>query len=157
MTDGPLSSTAQALLDCAIAALEADTAGRAPTRSFVSHNAPAWEACTSDQLTVHLFPLGFRQSANRGRIQSQALPQYHVQIVRCVPGQGNQGQAPTAAALSESAKGLMDDLDLIQAAVRSVAASIFGACDHLVYGQATPLGPAGIVGGYDWAITTGIG
>ena len=142
------STVALNLLSAAAAALAPD----APSRQFVSHNAPAWDLCEEDQLTVHLGNTTFRQPRDDKMGPSMARPLWVLQLVRCVPGPSNSGAAPSADALTASATGLLDDFDAIQAAVRADPAGIFGGCRAVQFGQAVPLGPAGQVGGYSWPI-----
>lgn len=147
MTTPAISVLAEALLAAAQGSLSDP-----PVASYLSHNAPAWDICRDDQLTVHLANLAFRQS--KGPRQSQSVPAATlvVQLVRCVPGQGNGGQAPSTARLHDSATSLMADLDAIQQAVRADAEAIFGGAQSVTWGQAVPLGPNGQVGGYSWPI-----
>lgn len=123
-----------------------------PDRSFVSHGPPAWEACESDQLTVHLAPLSFRMSRNPRRgYESAPIALWHVQIVRCAPQSPITG--PPSSALEASAGGLLDDLAALTRGVCAAPSDIFGGCTGLMFGQAIPLGPSGGVAGWDWTIT----
>lgn len=149
MAPPSLSSIAADLLGAAVAALGTD----APDRRFVSHNAPAWDLCKWDQLTVHLASLQFKQSAGPRLRMTAPNPTWAIQIVRCVPQMEDNGHPPSADALSTSGQALLDDLDAIQQAVRADAAAIFGGCEALAFGQAVPLGPQGGVGGYSWPIS----
>jgi hypothetical protein len=143
----PAATIAQDLLDACVAAL-ADP----PARQFVSHGPPAWDACITDQLTVHLGGTGFTQDRGGRAGMSRGQWTWVVQIVRCAPGLGEQAATPTAAALDANAKLLLGDIEEIQAAVRSDPA-IFGGCAAVTFGAISPLGPSGYRAGYQWSIT----
>lgn len=138
---------ALALLDTANTALAAD---RKPTRAFRSHNAPAWEACAETQLTVHWLAVTHRQ-VPKGR-HSREEWQFHVQLVRCVPGLG-EGAKANAALLDASAAGLQTDLADIMKGVKNTPAIFGGTCDGVTWGQGIPLGPSGDVAAVDWTVT----
>lgn len=129
-------------------------AGRPVGRAYVSHGAPAWDACTEDQATVHLQPLTFRSSGSGRQQQTQLQATYTVQVVRCVPTPGDDGAPPAAATLGDSGRELIDALALVVYAV--MGSGVFAACDTVTYGQADPLGPLGGVGGWTWPITVTI-
>lgn len=154
----PLSEVAQDVLDACMVALGDDC----PQRSFVSHNAPAWEACKQDQLTVHLQRERFMSSAGRKGRQSASLAVLTIQIVRCVPDMNAEAQPPTVEDLQLSALGLMDDLSAIEGYIRANAAEIFGSCLSVEWsgfgrsGDVVPLGPSGGVGGYSWSINVAV-
>lgn len=148
MAPPALSTISVELLAACYAALPSP-----PDRYFVSHNAPAWDLCEEDQLTVHLANVQFRQSTGPRARQSVANPLWTVQIIRCVPGVTNQGGSPLVSRLQDSALDLLDDLDAIQQAVRADAETIFGGCRAINFAQAIPLGPSGNVGGYSWPIS----
>lgn len=123
-----------------------------PGRVYVAHGPPAWDLCTDDQLAVYVQPVTIRSSGRAG-CQVQRLPVVHVQLVRCVPGPDNNGTPPAAADLTASAVGLLDDLGRIIGAVTAQARDLFGACDTVRYGEASPLGPSGNAAAWDWPIT----
>jgi hypothetical protein len=99
-----------------------------------------------------------RQSAGgrggRGTM-TQIVPQWRVDIVRCVPGLKEGGRPPSPAELEASAVQLLDDIDRIEQAVLAGADSIFGTAPSVTYGSATPLGPLGYVAGWSWPIQAG--
>lgn len=149
------SVVAQALLDAAAGALGAG----APSRSLVAHGRPAWEVCTEDQLAVYWASRSYQQSrtgkAGPGQAQARPVTTYQVELVRCVPGSKAGAKPPSAAELTDSAKGLMDDFDTIEQALLDGQATIFGRYPSVTWGLAVPLGPSGYVAGYTWPIQAG--
>lgn len=145
-----LGALAQALLETVTATLV--DAGRPVGRSFLSHGAPAWDACPGDQVTVHLAPLSFRSTGAGRQQQTQPLAGLVVQLVRCVPVPDDTGAAPSALELDESALGLMTDAARVFYAV-AVTSSWAASCDSVTFGQMNPLGPLGGRAGWTWQVT----
>jgi len=145
-----LGALAQALLGTVEATLV--DAGRNVGRSYLSHGAPAWDACPSDQVTVHLAPLQFRSSGTGSQQQTQPQAGLVVQLVRCVPVPDDAGSGPSAAELDESALGLIEDAARVAAAVLDVSAWA-SSCTSVTFGQMNPLGPLGGRAGWSWQIT----
>lgn len=147
-----IGDLAEALLSTVTDALVA--AGRPVGRAYVSHGAPAWDACTEDQVTVHLSPLTARSSGSGRQQQTQLQAGFVVQAVRCVPVPSDDGVPPTAEALGDSARGLIDDLARLVYAV--LEGDVFASCDSVTYGQVNPLGPLGGVAGWTFPLTVTI-
>lgn len=135
------SEMAHLILTTAAEALGEDVPGRV----FVAHGTPAWETCGEDQLTVHTLPVQFKSKGHGRNRLSVPDVTYHLQIARRVP---NDPTGTSADALDRSGTRLLDDLDLIQNAVRAATYPWV-----MTYGAATPVGPLGGIGAYDWPIT----
>lgn len=151
MTPAEITATADALLLTAASAIPPE---RVPTRQFVSHGAPAWEACPGRQLTVHVPLVTHRQSSNpkAGQSQVHRLYQFHVQWVHCVPGL-QESMVADATLLHASALELMGDAAAIEDAIHDAAEVLFGSCTTVTYDQHLPLGPSGDVAGWDIGLT----
>lgn len=144
------SADAQALLDAIVDAL-GDTA---PARAMVVHGTPVHELMMCDQLTITCLSVTHPQQDRQGRGRmSTATWEWQVEIVRCVPGQGETPQAPDAEVLDASAKRLLDDLETIDLTIRNSAGAIFAACRGITYGDAFPVEPSGQRGGWRWPLT----
>lgn len=146
-----IGTTATALLGLVVDTLE--FAGRPVGRSYVSHGAPAWDLCRADQVSVYLSPIAFRSSGSGRQQQTQLQATFHVQIVRCVPVPDQDADPPSAVELHDSGVGLVDDMARVIYAVLDGAGDVFGGCESVTFGQASPLGPLGGAGGWDWPIT----
>mgnify|MGYP001222804441 CR=1 FL=1 len=134
-----------------LAAALALPVARRPDRRFVAHNVPVWEIQGPDQITVHVSPWAWTSLGNpRNPRAQQSVPvvTFHLQLARCVPGIGDT----SAESLGNSAIDLLDDFEVIQAAVTESAGDIFGHAP-VSFGNAIPLGPSGNVAGWEWPIT----
>ena len=125
----------------------------APARVYRSHGQPAWDLCSEDALVVYVATLQPAPGAQRCAVRWRA--EFHVQIIRCVPGIDDNGRAPTADALDGSAADLLRDAWVLAAAMPSFAAAAVG-CDDVVAGAARALGPSGGVAAWDLPLTVSI-
>lgn len=144
-----LAALAQQLRDLVTTTLL--DAGRPVGRSYISHGAPAWDACGEDQVTVHLAPLSFRSTGSGRQQQTRLDVGLVLQVVRCVPVPADDGTPPPAVDLDTSAVGLLDDAARVVYGV--LAAEWIPACTGLTLGQMNPLGPLGGVAGWSWQVT----
>ena len=150
-----LGDLAAEILGLAVAAL-----GSAPERTIVSHGPPVFDCC--DLLAVHwavvqrnpnITPPG---GTDRPLLAARMLKAtFVVTRARCVPTLSEQGELPSATALSESALALADDGWLLYigltAAIRGGALEKF-PCEPIDLDPMQPVNPSGGCG----AVTLGL-
>lgn len=124
MTPDLFHLVAQEVLDCACEALTGqDSICPCPCRKFVSIGPPVWDqCCDGGQLAVWLervyVAANFPASNNTAITCSAPLAgEYVLQLIRCVPTMDEQGNAPSAEALSDSAQDIYSDLYVAYKAV----------------------------------------
>ncbi len=105
------------LLDSYLAALLAGLASNgleAPDRSFVSHTAPPWDLGECETLAVWHGPIVQRQIVDGNACMVQPETLVCADLLRCVPTMDDQGNAPPASDLTDSAHALNRDVWVLQ-------------------------------------------
>jgi hypothetical protein len=143
-----------------------DTRG-APGRLIVGDPNIDWSNCCDGILGVEMarFDFSGNQWPSSGQYQPTPfgedcasdiwLAEFNVAIVRCAPsfGPGDTGAAPTAAALNQSAAGLLADVRAVWKALRCADwQTLMGS--RAFIGGWTPLPKSGNCAGYEIRVTT---
>lgn len=107
--------TAEELLDCVCAALTEESECGCPCRAGVVVGAPAWDDCCEGSLNVWMerpyFHDIFPAQTSAAVVCSTPLAgEFAIQLLRCAPTIKDDGSAPTADELSESARLMYQDM-----------------------------------------------
>lgn len=144
---------AEEVLDCVCSSLTAQSSCGCPCRTFVTVGQPVWDECCDGQLALVLNRL-YVQSTFPGT-DNQAITcsaplvgEFTLQLIRCVPTMTEQGDAPTAQALSDSAANIYADMYI---AYRSVICCLaaYKKARLFTMGDARPVGPQGGCAGFE--------
>lgn len=123
-----------------------------PDRRYVTDGLPAWDC---EQVTVRVartYGHGGDVRVETGSLLGPlvlAAADVEVQVVRCSPTVDDAGDPPAADEISASAAAVLDDADLVRAALLAAYKDgLLGACQGAVLVGWTPAGPeGGLVGG----------
>lgn len=143
-----LATLAEDLLVAATNALDPTRTGHAaPTRRFVSWGPPPVDACDGGQLTVHLASVDVNLQRGSGRSPGACLVEpvgrFQVQVWRCVPTFGPQGEIPDADDVTASSVALaVDAWCLVTGLTNAIAAGTLSE-GRVEIGPFTPLPPGG--------------
>ena len=157
MTPDLLVRLTQEILDCACSALEKTACG-CPCHAFVASGAVAWDRCCADgQLWVgvdRVYAYGGQFPAPAG-VTTCVPPlaaDLSIGILRCAPTMSDQGDPPSAEALTASAAQVNEDAYVLMNGVMCCLAE-HGRARPFVIGGQRPLGPAGGCVGSSLAVT----
>lgn len=151
-----LGNVAEDLLAVALDGLAPLRTGHpAPDRVYVAHGAPAVDLCDGDGLlVVYLDAIDHVASRGGGRMPGAcvmaATAVYKIELWRCVPSLGDNGEPLAAADYEDSALDLLVDLwALLGHLYLEWAAGQLGApCHDVQFGAARVMGPSGGAAGF---------
>lgn len=152
------------ILDCIADGFDAAGVGL-PERQYVHQGEVALDCCEPGQLVVsfggitHAMP-GLGEEVAVCAPQRSAV--IDVWLNRCVPVSKDNGDPPTADALTDSAETLQTDAWVLSTVlIESYQAHCWGGgCVSVLFGPAVPYGPEGACGGVHQTLTvnlTGLG
>ena len=147
LTPDLIHATLQEILDCACAALDAESECRCPCRACVVAGPPVWDDCCEGQLTVHLerlymhdnFPAALRDPVF---CNSELAGDVVVTLLRCAPTVKDDGMAPSCPELSESARKIYQEMYILYTAIVCCLAKARRQ-RKFVIGDAKIVGPEG--------------
>lgn len=160
MTPDLLTRLTQELLDCACSSLEKTQCG-CPSRAFVAVGTVAWDSCCDGgQLWVavdRIFPYGQFPGPISGALNCAPplAADIVIGILRCAPTLNDQGEAPTAEALSLSAAAVLEDAYTLETGILCCLAEHARARPFVV-GNQRPLGPTGGCVGMELRLTVAL-
>lgn len=115
LTPTLICDTAQFILDCVCAALDAESSCPCPCRACVVAGPPVWDDCCEGQLTVSLENLFVHENfparaAGPIFCFSPLAGDFLIQLLRCAPVVRDDGTPPSCPELSDSACQIYTDL-----------------------------------------------
>lgn len=151
-----LPDLADALLTAVVSAA-GEHAIDLPNRRYVS---PGLVAIDCEQVAVQT-PRVFRglpneQYASIDRAGDTFAAEFTVWLVRCTPVPGNNGQAPSAEALTANAEEILRDGWLLTKGMLPNLRTVADACSSLSIGQAVGYGPEAGYAGWSLGLIVGL-
>jgi len=145
--------------------LAATTAGvAADARVCLVPGQLAWDNCECGLIAVELVGTGFSRGGQDSSVETEdgcnglATATYRVTVLRCAPGVGAAGSAPTCAELDAAAKIFYDDVDAL---LRGVSIAMRDMYDTDIiktywFNGTSPTGPDGRCVGSTEEVTVGV-
>jgi hypothetical protein len=126
-----------------------------PERRFVAHGAWAHDC---ESVTVKVTDVRLTQMANVG-CSAQIVTTLAACVLRCYPGPDPDGNPPTAATITTAAQQLADDIEDLTTGLLDLygAGTLFSVadldCSQVQWIGARPLGPEGLIAGWEVSLT----